>query len=153
MIEQDDPSGQSDILQDAAKRFLADGPPQKAEVEIAASLLGKLNDLAASRGLTETEAIQMAIAAGLVSLEQGEVLLDGPPGGDDRAQVHERNRARLIELQGSYAVMKYRLWLALQDNKVMSLRDGAMIMTIKRLQKLVERLKGELAEARRGQGR
>jgi hypothetical protein len=45
-------------------------------------------------------------------------------------------------------MMKHRLWLALQANQTMSLRDGALTATIEGLRILLERLKAKLAEAK-----
>lgn len=149
MTEPENSSNQPEILQDAARHFLSDGTPRVAEVELAPDLLNKLQALAEARELTEAEAVLMAVAAGL-SFLSGEGGSASEPGtGGQNSDEGASLRSRLVKFEASYAVMKHRLWLALQANQTMSLRDGALTAAIEGLRNVVERLKAELAEAQK----
>jgi len=149
MMEPSDTSNQPLILVSAANRFLSDGKPQKVEVELSPDLLKRLRDLGQEHGLAEGDAIRMAVAAGVAFLSAERAVRTASGIGERSAEEVEKLLARHIELEANYAVMKNRLWLAMQDNQAMSLRDGALTATIEGLRNVVERLKAELAEAQK----
>lgn len=139
-------SSQPSILEEAAERFLWDGEPRKITFDFSREHLERLRRVAERNGLTEDEALRMVLGAGLAHFTTG----NGSDTKSDRTQQDQLTRMRsdFMSLEANYAVMKHRLWLALQDNQTMSLRDGALSATIKGLKGVIDRLKAELAEAR-----
>jgi hypothetical protein len=84
-------SYQPAILNEAAQRFLADGPPQTVAVESSPEWLQRLSALSAQHTLTQAEAMRLALAAGLAFLAAEHALPDvhlheGQPGHRDEVQ-------------------------------------------------------------------
>ena len=108
LTESENAADQLPILQDAARRFLADWPPEKVEAGPWRETLAKLQDLAEMRGLSGAETVGMARVAGLDVLAEQRISAsedeDGGGGRDD-----ERLRSRQVGLEASYAVMRHSL--------------------------------------------
>jgi cell division protein FtsB len=66
--------------------------------------------------------------------------------GGHSAEELERLLRRHIEVEADYAVLKHRLWLALQDNQVMSLRDGSLSKSVRSLERVIDKLHSYLAQ-------
>lgn len=142
--EPNDPP-RSAFLNQAANRFFPDGGPAKQEVELDPEQLKRIQALAESHGTTEAEAIQLAITTGLAFLAAERALQVAAAVGDHNPAEVERLLKRHIEIEGEYAVMKNRLWMALEDNKIMSFRDGALAGNVIGYQQVMQRQKGEIA--------
>lgn len=142
--ETDNGAGQG-MIEAAANRFFPEGGPEQVEVPLFGDLRQQLAEFAAARGMSEPDAIRLALAAGLAFLVDQEHLRAAGDAGGRSAEELERLLARHVTLEGDYAVLKHRLWLALQDNQTMSLRDGSLSKSVQGLQALTKKLRADIA--------
>lgn len=133
------------LIESARERYFPAGGPERIELEVFADLRARLAAFAQARGLHEADAIRLALAAGLAFLSDQQSLSAAGAMDGHGAEELEGSLARHVALEADYAVLKHRLWLALQDNQTMSLRDGALSKSVQGLQALVNKLKGDIA--------
>jgi hypothetical protein len=133
------------LIAAAAERYFPEGGPEQVQLPLFADLRERLTEFAAARGLDKAEATRMALAAGLAFLADQQTLQAVDDAAGHNAEELERLLARHIAVEADYAVMKHRLWLALQDNQTMSLRDGTLSKSVQGLRALVNKLKRDIA--------
>ncbi len=100
-----------------------------------------------SRGLSETEGLLYFLGLGAAYAE-GHVILSGVAAGTHSAEEVERLIRRLVEMEGRYAVMKFRLFQAEQALQRWELSHGAIETMSTGLQEVVRRLQQENARLR-----
>ncbi|MFN3929844.1 MAG: hypothetical protein ACK4OK_09460 [Thermoflexus sp.] len=101
----------------------------------------------ASRGLTDIEGLLYFLSLGAAYAE-GHAVLTGVATGKRSAEEVERLIRRLIETEGRYAVMKFRLFQAEQSLQRWELSHGAIETMSAGLQEVVRRLQEENARLR-----
>lgn len=111
-------------------------------------MVQELAQVAATRALDEQDSLRLALGAGIRLLTAEQALRVPSAVGGHPGEEVDRFLRRRIELEGEHAVLKHRLRLALQDNQAMPLREGALTATIAGLERLVERLRAEVAGSR-----
>ncbi|GBD10160.1 hypothetical protein HRbin22_02425 [Candidatus Thermoflexus japonica] len=100
-----------------------------------------------SRGLSETEGLLYFLGLGAAYAE-GQAVLSGVAAGTHSAEEVERLIRRLVEMEGRYAVMKFRLFQAEQALRRWELSHGAIETMSAGLQEVVRRLQQENARLR-----
>ncbi len=146
MTENRLPNPPPGLIASAGERFFSEGGPVWVELEVFGDQLGRLRAFAQARGVTEAEALRLVLPAGLAFMADQQVLqVTGEMGGHSAEEL-ERLLRRHVELEADYAVLKHRLWLALQDNQTMSLRDGTLSKSVQSLQLLAEKLRSDVAQ-------
>jgi len=100
-----------------------------------------------SRGLSETEGLLYFLGLGAAYAE-GQATLAGVAAGAHSAEEVERLIRRLVEVEGRYAVMKFRLFQAEQALQRWELSHRAVETMAAGLQEVVRRLRAENARLR-----
>ncbi len=100
-----------------------------------------------AHGLSEIEGLLYFLSMGAAYAE-GQAVLAGVAAGTHPAEEVERLIRRLIELEGRYAVMKFRLFQAEQALQRWELSHGAIETMSAGLQEVVRRLQEENAQLR-----
>ncbi|WP_376789796.1 hypothetical protein [Thermoflexus sp.] len=100
-----------------------------------------------SRRLSEAEGLLYFLGLGAAYAE-GQAILSGVAAGTHSAEEVERLIRRLVELEGRYAVMKFRLFQAEQALRRWELSHGAIEAMSTGLQEVVRRLQQENARLR-----
>jgi hypothetical protein len=119
----------------------------RLEIEITADqareIEALIETLEATRGCTRDEGLRMLLGAGLAALRSH--LFESQMPEDELARL----RKRLLEVEQSLAVTRFRLFEAQEANRSWALSTGAIRNENQALKGLVDRLRGEIAELRR----
>ncbi|MER3400148.1 MAG: hypothetical protein C4313_03275 [Thermoflexus sp.] len=100
-----------------------------------------------ARGLDVQEGLRYLLSLGAAYIE-GQLTLRGVAAGTRSPEEVERLIRRLIEMEGRYAVMKFRLFQAEQALQRWELSHGAIEAMSTGLQEVVRRLQEENARLR-----
>lgn len=98
--------------------------------------------LVARRDCNRDEALRMVIGAGLAAIHTS--LYDETSSEDDLARL----KRRLLEVEQSLAVTRFRLFEAQEAARAWDLSTGAIFTENRALKGLVDRLREEIAELR-----
>ncbi len=116
-------------------------------IEVDEETAQRWRDFWGSHGLSEAEGLLYFLGLGFAYAE-GQAVLNGVAAGTHPPEEVERLIRRLVELEGRYAVMKFRLFQAEQALQRWELSHGAIETMSAGLQEVVRRLQEENARLR-----
>jgi len=129
-------------------------PIQKIEVEVTAETAHDIENLVQEMGWDYAEGIRILLGSGLGAI-RAQAALEAHQCQDPDAEPIERMGRRLMEVESSLAVLRFRLFETNRDNEAWNLSTGAIRNENIGLKNLVERqreeinaLKATLAELR-----